>query len=63
MGDPFIISGLQEKRSSVAGRIVELRREVEHLEGDLFHIDALLRLYEVESSDIPAKGRVPIRSA
>lgn len=63
MGDTFIISGLREKRSSVAGRIVELRREAEHLEADLFHIDAVLRLYEVEPADIPTKGRVPIRSA
>ncbi len=63
MGDTFIISGLREKRSSVAGRIVELRREGEHLEADLFHIDAVLRLYEVEPADIPTKGRVPVRSA
>lgn len=63
MGDTFVISGLREKRSSVAGRIVELRREAEHLEADLFHIDAVLRLYEVEPADIPTKGRVPIRSA
>lgn len=63
MGDTFIISGLREKRSSVAGRIVDLRREAEHLEADLFHIDAVLRLYEVEPADIPTKGRVPVRSA
>ncbi|MEO9191615.1 MAG: hypothetical protein ABI224_16660 [Acetobacteraceae bacterium] len=63
MGDTFIISGLREKRSSVAGRIVELRREAEGLEADLFHIDAVLRLYEVEPADIPTKGRVPKRSA
>lgn len=62
MGDTFIISGLREKRSSVAGRIVELRREAEQLEADLFHIDAVLRLYEVEPADIPTKGRVPVRS-
>lgn len=63
MGDTFIISGLREKRSSVAGRIVELRREAEQLQADLFHIDAVLRLYEVEPADIPTKGRVPVRSA
>ncbi len=63
MGDTFIISGLREKRSSVAGRIVELRREAEQLQADLFHIDAVLRLYEVEPADISTKGRVPIRSA
>jgi hypothetical protein len=31
MGDTFIIFGLREKRSSVAGRIIELRREAEQL--------------------------------
>ncbi len=63
MGDTFIISGLHEKRSATAGRIVELRREVDRLQADLFHIDAVLRLYEVEPADIPTKGRVPVRSA
>jgi hypothetical protein len=29
MGDSFIISGLKDKRASVAGRIVELRREAD----------------------------------
>ncbi|GAN75875.1 hypothetical protein [Acidisphaera rubrifaciens] len=63
MGDTFIISGLREKRSSIAGRIMELRREAERLEADLFHIDAVLRLYDVEPADIPTKGRVPVRSS
>lgn len=62
MGATFIISGLREKRASVAGRIIELRREADRLEGDLFHIDAVLRLYDVEPSEIPTKGRVPVRS-
>ena len=34
MGDTFIISGLREKRSAVAGRIVDLGREIEKLKGD-----------------------------
>jgi hypothetical protein len=63
MGDTFIIFGLREKRSAVAGRIVELRRELDRLQADLFHIDAVLRLYDVEPSEIPTKGRVPVRSA
>lgn len=63
MGDTFIISGLREKRSAIAGKIIELRREADQLEADLFHIDAVLRLYDVEPADIPAKGRVPKRSA
>ena len=63
MGDTFVISGLREKRSSVAGRIIELRAEAEQLETDLFHIDAVLRMYEVDPADITTKGRVPKRSA
>jgi hypothetical protein len=62
MGDAFIISGLREKRSSVAGRTVELRCEADRLEADLFHIDAVLRLYDVDPGEIPTKGRVPSRS-
>jgi hypothetical protein len=63
MADTFIISGLREKRSAVAGQIVELRRQLDRLQADLFHIDAVLRLYDVEPSEIPTKGRVPVRSA
>jgi hypothetical protein len=63
MGNTFIISGLREKRSAVAGRILELRGEAEQLETDLFHIDAVLLMYEVDPADITTKGRVPKRSA
>jgi hypothetical protein len=63
MGDTFVISGLREKRSSDAGRIIELRCEVDQLEADLFHLDAVLRMYEVDPADITTKGRVPKRSA
>lgn len=62
MGDTFIISGLRERRSAVAGRIVDLRREVEKLKADLFHIDKVLRLYDVQPGEIPTKGRVSPRS-
>jgi len=40
-----------------------LWREAEGLEADLLHVDAVLRLYEVEPADIPTKGRVLKRSA
>lgn len=63
MGDTFIISGLREKRSALAGQIVELRRQLDKLQADIFHIDAVLRLYGQEPQDIPTKGRVPARSA
>jgi hypothetical protein len=62
-GDTFVISGLKEKRSAVAGRIVDLRKEVERLQADLVVLDSVLRLYDVEPSEIPTKGRMPVRSA
>jgi hypothetical protein len=62
-GDTFVISGLKDKRSAVAGRMVDLRRELDRLQGDLAALDSVLRLYDVEPSDIPTKGRVPVRSA
>lgn len=63
MSDTFVISGLKEKRSAVAGRMVDLRRELDRLQGDLAALDSVLRLYDVEPSEIPTKGRVPVRSA
>jgi hypothetical protein len=63
MGDTFIVSGLREKRSAVAGQIVELRRQLDRLQADIFHIDAVLRLYGEVPQDIPTKGRMPVRSA
>ncbi len=63
MGDTFLISGLREKRSAVAGRIVDLRREADRLQADLVHIDGVLRLYGLEPAEIPTKGRMPVRSA
>jgi hypothetical protein len=62
-GDTFVISGLKEKRSAVAGRMVDIRRELDRLQGDLAALDSVLRLYDVEPSEIPTKGRMPVRSA
>lgn len=62
-GNTYIISGLKERRSAVAGRIVDLRREADKLQADLVHIDAVLRLYDVDPAEIPTKGRMPVRSA
>ena len=62
MGDTFIISGLKEKRSAVAGQIIDLQRELDRLQADLFHIDSVLKLYGLEPSEIPTKGRMPKRS-
>jgi hypothetical protein len=63
MGDSFVISGLREKRSSIAGRIVDLRRETDRLQASLFFVDEVLKLYGEEPADIPTKGRMPKRSA
>ena len=63
MGDTFIISGLKEKRSAVAGQIVDLQRDLDRLQADLFHIDQVLRLYGLDPEEIPTKGRMPKRSA
>jgi hypothetical protein len=62
-GTTFVISGLQAKRSEMAGRLVDLRRELDRLQVDLVHVDAVLRLYGLEPSQIPTKGRMPVRSA
>jgi hypothetical protein len=63
MGDTFLISGLREKRSAVAGQIVDLRRQIDKLQADLVHIDAVLKLYGLDPAEIPNKGRMPVRSA
>ena len=47
----------------MAGQIVELRRQLDKLQADIFHLDMVLRLYGEEPADIPTKGRVPVRSA
>lgn len=50
----------------MAGQIVDTRRQLEEQlsqhQADLFHIDAVLKLYGVDPEDIPTKGRVPVRS-
>ena len=63
MGETFVISGLREKRSATAGRIVDLQRELDRLQADLVHIDAVLRLYGESPGNIPTKGRIFLRSA
>ena len=58
MGDTFVVSGLREKRSAVAGRIVDLRREIKDLQEQLEHLDAVLRLYGLEHAEIPDRKSV-----
>jgi len=63
MGNTFVISGSREKRSALAGQIIDLRRQLDKAQADLFHLDMVLRLYGEEPQDIPTKGRMPARSA
>jgi RNase P protein component len=60
-GNTFLISGLQAKRSEMAGRMIDLRREMDRLQADLVHVDAVLRLYGLEPDAVPTKGRMPVR--
>ena len=69
MGDTFTpaensyaVNALRELRSAMAGRAVDLRRELDRLHADLVHVDAVLRLYGLEPAEIPTKGRMPVRS-
>ena len=55
-GDTFIISGLRgEALHNGTGRMVDLRRELDRLQADLVHIDAVLRLYGLEPAEIPTR--------
>ncbi len=59
----FAVSALKELRASIAGRMVDLRRELDKLHADLTHVDGVLRMYGLEPAEIPTKGRMPVRSA
>jgi hypothetical protein len=59
----YVESGLKELRSAMAGRAVDLRRELDRLQADPVHVDGVLRLYGLEPSEIPTKCRMPVRSA
>jgi hypothetical protein len=62
MEHAHVISGLREKRSTIAGALIDTQRELDRLQADLFHLDAVLKLYGEEPADIPTKGRMPKRS-
>ncbi|HTT83380.1 MAG TPA: hypothetical protein VMF67_07855 [Rhizomicrobium sp.] len=59
----FTVSGLKELRAAIAGRLVDLRRELDRLQAELVHVDGVLRLYGLEPAEVPTKGRMPVRSA
>jgi ribosomal protein L29 len=46
MGDTFVISGLRDKRSELAGQIVELEKQAMRLRADLAHVEATLRIFD-----------------
>lgn len=62
MSDTTTLSSLRDKRSAIAGRIIDLQQELDRLQADLFHVDAVLRLFGLLPEDIPTKGRIPKRS-
>lgn len=62
MSNTYVISGLREKRSAVAGEIADLYKRLDKLQADLVHVDGVLALYGLEPSEIPTKGRMPVRS-
>ena len=49
MTEPIAIASLKRQRAGIAGRIVELRREIDRLQADLFHVDAVLKIYGEEA--------------
>lgn len=63
MGNTFLISGLRELRATIAGKVVDLRREADLLQADLHHVDAVLRMLGEDTADLPTKGRVSKRSS
>lgn len=62
MGDTFLLSGLKEKRSAIVGQIADLYKQIDKLQAALVHVDGVLQLYGLEPSEIPTKGRMPVRS-
>lgn len=62
MGDTYLLGGLKEKRSAITGQIADLYNQIDRLQAALVHIDGVLQLYGLEPSDIPTKGRIPVRS-
>jgi hypothetical protein len=59
----FAVSGLKDLRAAIAGRMVDLRHQMDRLQSDLVHVDGAPRLYELEPSEVPTKGRMAVRSA
>jgi hypothetical protein len=57
---PLAITALKRKRSEIAGQIVELRRQLDKLQADIFHLDMVLRLYGEVSWTPKARQSEPL---
>lgn len=60
MGNPFVISGLRDKRARIAGEIIQAQEIVAHRTKELLAIDAVIRLF---SPDTDPDMIAPIRPA
>jgi hypothetical protein len=61
--DRYAVSALRNKRASLSGEIVEIKRKLHVRENALRHVDAVLRLLHPDSnpSDVPIKRPTRIK--
>ena len=45
MAESHVVTGLVAKRAELAGQIETCRRELEHLEADVGHLDGAIKLF------------------
>jgi hypothetical protein len=46
MGEPHVVSVLQDKRSELAGLVIELEKQICRHRSNLAHVDATMRLFD-----------------
>jgi aspartokinase len=46
MAESHVLSGLIAKRSEMAGRVEKYQTEIDHLNGQLVHLDATIKLFD-----------------
>jgi hypothetical protein len=58
---PIAVNALRNMRARIAGEIEMHNREIDRLRAELVHLDATMRLFDLETdpSDIPALRRIP----
>jgi hypothetical protein len=61
MGNSYAISALSDKRAEIAGKILDLERQLRVHRSELVHLDAALRLLDpsIKLSAIRAKAGQP----